>query len=52
MLVKKEIKELVEKNQLVTGYIDLEKQLTPNGFDLTAGEIYHFDSAGRILRIR
>jgi len=48
MLSKAQIKKLVEENKLVENYIDLETQLTPNGFDLTVAEIYEFDSAGAV----
>lgn len=48
MLNKKEIEELVQKRQLISGYINLATQLTPNGFDLTAGEVFSFDSPGCI----
>lgn len=47
MLNRQEIKGLI-KNGLVADYIDLETQLTPNGFDLTAGYIYEFSSAGAL----
>jgi len=48
MLNKQQIKKLIEENKLVENYIDLETQLTPNGIDLTAAEIYDFDSAGAV----
>ncbi len=34
MLNSKAIKQLIKAQQLITGYIDLEKQLQPAGFDL------------------
>ena len=46
MLNKKEIEELIETKNLIENHIDLDKQLTPNGFDLTVGEIFSFNSAG------
>lgn len=46
MLNKKEIENLINDEKLIEGYINLEKQLTPNGFDVTAGEIFKIDSAG------
>lgn len=46
MLNKKEIRELIEKKQLIGSYINLDKQLTPNGFDLTIAAIFSFNSAG------
>ena len=48
MLNREEIQRLIEKHGLVTGYIDLATQLTPNGFDLTAGTVYAFESAGAL----
>lgn len=33
---------------LVTGMIDREKQVTPNGVDLTAAEIHRFTGPGRL----
>jgi dUTP pyrophosphatase len=48
MLNKQQIKKLIAENKLVEGYIDLETQLTPNGFDLTAAEIFEFASAGAV----
>lgn len=48
MLNKQEIKKLVDEQKLIENYIDVETQLTPNGFDLTAGKIYEFDSAGAV----
>ena len=48
MLNKQQLKKLIEENKLVENYIDLETQLTPNGFDLTAAEIYEFCGAGAV----
>lgn len=48
MLNKAEIRKLIEEKDLVSGYIDLDTQLTPNGFDLTAGEIFSFEKGGEI----
>jgi len=48
MLNREEIKRLIESRGLVTGYIDLAAQLTPNGFDLTAAAVYGFESAGAL----
>jgi len=48
MLNKQEIKKLVEDKKLIENYIELETQLTPNGFDLTAGKIYEFNAPGAI----
>lgn len=42
-----ELREAVE-NGLVENFIDLETQLTPNGFDLTAAEIHRFKDSGKL----
>ena len=47
-LGSEEIKRLVKEQNLVTGYIDLEKQLQPNGFDLTVQKIEIFEDFGEI----
>lgn len=46
-LNSKELEEAVE-NGLIEGYIDLETQLTPNGFDFTAAEIHRFKDSGKL----
>lgn len=46
MLNKNQIKKLIVEKKLVENFIDLETQLTPNGFDLTVGEIFEFVSGG------
>ncbi len=48
MLNKQEIQKLISEKKLIEGCIDLETQTTPNGFDLTAGKIYEFDTPGAI----
>ena len=48
MLNKEEIRQLIDKKCLIEGYINLDKQLTPNGFDLTAGKIFEFQSQGAL----
>ncbi len=48
MLNREEIIEAVRKNKLVEYYIDLDTQVTPNGFDLTAKEIWAFKSCGAL----
>jgi len=48
MLNKEQILALIKTQKLVEGYIDAETQLTPNGFDLTAGGIFEFDSSGAV----
>ncbi|MBN3041174.1 MAG: deoxyuridine 5'-triphosphate nucleotidohydrolase [Candidatus Omnitrophica bacterium] len=48
MLNKKEIKQLIIEHKLVEGLMDLEKQLTPNGFDITVESISVFEETGAI----
>ncbi|MFB6245255.1 MAG: deoxyuridine 5'-triphosphate nucleotidohydrolase [Candidatus Nanohaloarchaea archaeon] len=42
-----ELRKEVESG-LVSGYVDLDTQIQPNGFDLTAAEIHSFGGAGRL----
>ncbi len=46
MLNRQEIERLTKEKQLITGYSDLDTQLTPNGFDLTVGNIFEFSGVG------
>lgn len=46
MLNREELKKLVEEKELVKNYIDLDTQLTPNGFDFTAEKIFEFSEKG------
>ena len=46
MLNKKEIQQLIKEENLVESFINLDTQLTPNGFDLTIAKVFEFDSAG------
>ncbi|MBU1366696.1 MAG: deoxyuridine 5'-triphosphate nucleotidohydrolase [Candidatus Omnitrophica bacterium] len=48
MLNKDEIRQLVERDALVENYINQEKQLTPNGFDLTVEKIFEFNLGGAL----
>ena len=48
MLNRDEIKKLIKDKDLISGYINLDTQLTPNGFDLTVGNIFEFDSPGAL----
>lgn len=48
MLNKSEIAQLVKEKKLIDSYINLDKQLNPNGFDLTVGKVFEFDSAGSL----
>jgi len=49
ILSKQDIHRLLEKKPpLIEGYINLEEQVQPNGFDLTLREIALLQSSGRI----
>lgn len=48
MLNKNEIEGLIKESGLVSGYIDLETQLTPNGFDMTVEKIYEYAGEGAL----
>lgn len=48
MLNKREISGLIANIKLVEDYVNLDKQLTPNGIDLTAGRVFKFCSAGAL----
>jgi dUTP pyrophosphatase len=48
MLNREEIKRLIKEINLVSNFCDLDTQLTPNGFDLTAAKIYEFTGAGSV----
>lgn len=48
MLNDRAIRELVQKNGMVTGYIDLDKQLQPSGFDLSLHSVEAFTEGGAV----
>ncbi len=48
MLNREEIEQLIKSVRLIEGAIDLEKQLTPNGCDVTCAEVSAFDDAGAV----
>jgi dUTP pyrophosphatase len=48
MLNASEIKALIEERGLVYGYIDLEKQIQPSGFDLSLAEVRAFKGGGSV----
>ncbi len=48
MLNRQQLKKRIEENNLIQDYIDLETQLTPQGFDLTAGEIHRYKGKGKL----
>ena len=40
ILGSKDILRLIRENEMITGYVDLKKQLQPNGFDLTVDRVF------------
>lgn len=48
ILNREELRELIEEHGLITDYPHLDTQLTPNGFDLTAGEIHAYNGPGKL----
>jgi dUTP pyrophosphatase len=48
MLNKAQIKKLIDEKRLIENCLDLETQLTPNGFDLTAGVVSEFSSGAAL----
>ena len=48
MLNKSEIKQLIEEMNLIQGHMNLDKQITPNGFDLTVEKIFLIDEPGSV----
>jgi dUTP pyrophosphatase len=51
VLSKKDIKKLIQQNPpLVEGYIDLEQQLQPNGFDITLRDVARLQNIGQISK--
>lgn len=48
VLNREEIAKLIGESSLIEGCINLEKQLTPNGFDLTVNKIFEFGDFGAL----
>jgi dUTP pyrophosphatase len=48
VLNSKAIRQLIETQQLITGYVDLEKQLQPAGFDISLKEVHAYWGAGAV----
>ncbi len=48
MLTKEEIRKRILNKGLIKEYIDLEKQLQPNGFDCTLNKVFKLTEAGKI----
>ena len=51
VLSKKDIKKLIQQNpSLVEGFIELEQQLQPNGFDITLRDVARLQNIGQISK--
>jgi dUTP pyrophosphatase len=48
MLNDQEIRRLIEEQELVTGYIDLDTQLQPSGFDISLESVEAFRGGGAV----
>jgi dUTP pyrophosphatase len=48
ILNSSEIRRLIEEQQFITEFIDLEKQLQPSGFDLSVGEVLAYEGGGSV----
>jgi len=48
MLNREEIQHLIKEKSMIQDYIDLETQITPNGFDLTVAGISEFKGSGSL----
>jgi dUTP pyrophosphatase len=47
-LNREELRELIEEEGLIQNYVNLETQLTPQGFDLTVDEIHEYQGSGKL----
>ncbi|QGA80079.1 deoxyuridine 5'-triphosphate nucleotidohydrolase [Candidatus Nanohalobium constans] len=45
---KTQLKERIKEDDLINNFIDLENQLQPAGFDVTAAEVHRFEEAGQL----
>jgi dUTP pyrophosphatase len=48
ILNRRDIASLIKEEKLIIDYINLDIQLTPNGFDLTCGQVFEFASCGAL----
>ncbi|MCX7927083.1 MAG: deoxyuridine 5'-triphosphate nucleotidohydrolase [Candidatus Omnitrophica bacterium] len=48
ILNQEQIRALIQEKQLISNFIHLETQLTPNGFDLTVAKISYFSNQGAL----
>ncbi len=47
-LNREKLETLIEEEDLISNYPHLETQITPNGFDLTVGEIHRLEDSGKL----
>ncbi len=48
MLNREQIRNLIKNKKLIKDFINLDVQITPNGFDLTVEKIFGFEAAGTL----
>lgn len=48
MLNREDILRLIKEKNLIENYINLDIQVTPNGFDLTVANIFEFNKSGAL----
>lgn len=48
VLSREQLKQKIENKNLISNYIDLESQITPQGFDLTVDKIEKYDGTGKL----
>jgi dUTP pyrophosphatase len=48
VLNSKAIRQLIDTQQLITGYVDIDKQLQPAGFDISLKEVHAYWGAGAV----
>lgn len=48
ILNRQQLKKQIEENDLISEYIDLETQITPNGFDFTVDKIEKYQESGKL----
>jgi len=47
-LNKDQLRKRIEEENLISNFVDLDKQLQPAGFDVTAAEIHRFKESGSL----
>ena len=48
MLNSNDILKMIEKNGIISDYINLDKQIQPSGFDLSLREVYYYENSGAV----